>query len=202
MSTKTTALALTTTLLAACATAEAPEAEDPPSPTQTLPPAPVAGHLTVVGHTVRAARRSRVHHELIDRAVRLARRSADARGEHFAAAAVRHRLRGRRIGALKQRVRSLRRDLRRDLRRALREAPALPSVSPTLQAIAACESGGNPAAIGGGGAYRGKYQFSFGTWASVGGTGDPAAAPEAEQDRRAAMLYARAGASPWPVCGR
>jgi Transglycosylase-like domain len=70
-----------------------------------------------------------------------------------------------------------------------------------LQAIAACESGGNPSAIGGGGAYRGKYQFDQQTWASVGGTGDPAAAPEAEQDKRAAMLYARAGAAPWPVCG-
>jgi soluble lytic murein transglycosylase-like protein len=70
-----------------------------------------------------------------------------------------------------------------------------------LQAIASCESGGNPRAIGGGGAYRGKYQFDRGTWASVGGSGDPAAASEAEQDKRAAMLYARAGAAPWPVCG-
>lgn len=70
-----------------------------------------------------------------------------------------------------------------------------------LQAIAACESGGNPSAVGGGGAYRGKYQFDQGTWASVGGSGDPAAAPEAEQDKRAAMLYAQAGSSPWPVCG-
>ena len=75
------------------------------------------------------------------------------------------------------------------------------AVPPALQAIAACESGGNPRAIGGGGAYRGKYQFDYGTWASVGGSGDPAAAPEAEQDRRAALLYARAGSSPWPSCG-
>ena len=30
----------------------------------------------------------------------------------------------------------------------------------------------------------------------------PPAASEAEQDKRAAMLYAREGASPWPVCGR
>jgi hypothetical protein len=70
-----------------------------------------------------------------------------------------------------------------------------------LQAIAACESGGDPSAIGGGGAYRGKYQFDYQTWASVGGSGDPAAAPEAEQDKRAAMLYARSGAAPWPTCG-
>ena len=72
---------------------------------------------------------------------------------------------------------------------------------PHLQAIAQCESGGDPRAIGGGGAYRGKYQFSYSTWAGVGGTGDPAAAPEAEQDRRAAMLYARSGPGQWPVCG-
>ena len=64
--------------------------------------------------------------------------------------------------------------------------------------IAACESGGDPRAIGGGGAYRGKYQFSYSTWAAVGGSGDPAAAPEAEQDRRAAMLYARSGPGQWP----
>lgn len=71
----------------------------------------------------------------------------------------------------------------------------------TLESIAACESGGDPAAISSDGTYRGKYQFDMGTWASVGGSGDPAAAPEAEQDYRAALLYSQAGASPWPVCG-
>ena len=71
-----------------------------------------------------------------------------------------------------------------------------------LQAIAACESGGNPGAVGGGGAYRGKYQFDQQTWNSVGGSGDPASAPEAEQDKRAAMLYSQRGASAWPVCGQ
>jgi Transglycosylase-like domain len=70
-----------------------------------------------------------------------------------------------------------------------------------LASIAACESGGNPGAVGGGGTYRGKYQFDQQTWSSVGGSGDPAAAPEAEQDRRAAMLLARSGAGQWPVCG-
>jgi hypothetical protein len=74
--------------------------------------------------------------------------------------------------------------------------------SPHLEAIAACESGGDPGAIGGGGAYRGKYQFSYSTWAAVGGSGDPAAASEAEQDQRAAMLYSQAGAGQWPVCGQ
>jgi hypothetical protein len=75
------------------------------------------------------------------------------------------------------------------------------AVSAQLETIAQCESGGDPTAIGGGGLYRGKYQFSVGTWQSVGGSGDPAAAPEAEQDRRAAALLARDGAGQWPVCG-
>lgn len=71
----------------------------------------------------------------------------------------------------------------------------------TLESIAACESGGDPEAVSSEGTYRGKYQFDEGTWESVGGQGDPAAAPEAEQDYRAALLYSRAGSSPWPICG-
>ena len=77
-------------------------------------------------------------------------------------------------------------------------APASGSVAAHLARIARCESGGDPTRVSG--PYRGKYQFDLGTWQSVGGTGDPAAAPEAEQDRRAAMLYALRGSSPWPVC--
>jgi hypothetical protein len=73
--------------------------------------------------------------------------------------------------------------------------------SATLSAIASCESGGDPTAVSADGAYHGKYQFDYGTWASVGGSGDPAAAPEAEQDYRAALLYARGSSSPWPICG-
>jgi hypothetical protein len=85
-------------------------------------------------------------------------------------------------------------------RRATPPTPKV-TVAPHLQAIAQCESGGNPHAIGGGGLYRGKYQFSYSTWAGVGGSGDPAAAPEAEQDMRAAILYERSGPGQWPVCG-
>jgi Transglycosylase-like domain len=72
------------------------------------------------------------------------------------------------------------------------------TVAAHLARIAQCESGGDPTLATG--QYRGKYQFDMGTWQSVGGTGDPAAAPEAEQDRRAAMLYAQRGGAPWPVC--
>jgi hypothetical protein len=88
-------------------------------------------------------------------------------------------------------------------RRRQEQFATLPGGVPmaTLEAIAACESGGDPTAVSADGTYRGKYQFDFGTWASVGGSGDPAAAPEAEQDYRAALLYAQAGSSPWPVCG-
>lgn len=71
----------------------------------------------------------------------------------------------------------------------------------TLESIAACESGGDPTAVSSDGSYRGKYQFDYGTWESVGGSGDPAAAPEDEQDYRAALLYSESGSSPWPVCG-
>jgi hypothetical protein len=74
-------------------------------------------------------------------------------------------------------------------------------VPPQLQSIAQCESGGDPSAVGGGGQFRGKYQFTYATWSAVGGSGDPAAAPEAEQDRRAAQLYASSGSGQWPVCG-
>lgn len=87
----------------------------------------------------------------------------------------------------------------RERRVAEAQASAVP---PRLQAIATCESGGDPTAIGGGGLYRGKYQFSMETWTAVGGSGDPAAAPEAEQDRRAALLYEQSGPGQWPVCGQ
>ncbi|MEA2155202.1 MAG: resuscitation-promoting factor RpfB [Solirubrobacteraceae bacterium] len=72
----------------------------------------------------------------------------------------------------------------------------------SLQRIATCESGGDPHAVSADGRYRGKYQFSLPTWRQVGGSGDPADAPEAEQDRRAAALLAQAGPSAWPVCAR
>jgi hypothetical protein len=70
-----------------------------------------------------------------------------------------------------------------------------------LRSIAACESRGNPRAIGGGGAFRGMYQFTFSTWRVVGGYGDPAGAPASEQTWRAWLLLSRHGSGHWPVCG-
>jgi hypothetical protein len=90
--------------------------------------------------------------------------------------------------------------LRKQRREAFATLPGGVTLA-TLESIAACESGGDPTAVSSDGSYRGKYQFDFGTWESVGGSGDPAAAPEDEQDYRAALLYTQSGSSPWPVCG-
>lgn len=63
--------------------------------------------------------------------------------------------------------------------------------------IRAREAGGNYSTNTGNG-YYGAYQFSLGTWQSVGGSGLPSNASPAEQDMRAQMLYAQRGCSPWP----
>jgi hypothetical protein len=82
--------------------------------------------------------------------------------------------------------------------RALQASPRDLAV---LRRIAACESGGDPRIVSPDGLYRGKYQFSRSTWQAMGGSGDPAAAPELEQDRRAHKLLRQAGVAPWPHCG-
>jgi hypothetical protein len=174
-----------------------PVATEPPSPVRTALQPPVAGHLTVAAQ-MRAVRDARQRKRLSERATRLARRVAAARDRKFDGARFRTRLRGDAPRVLRSRVRRLRDDLARAQRTP---APGTVSTPGYLQAIAACESGGNPAANTGNGFY-GKYQFTQSTWEAIGGTGNPAAAPEAEQDRRAAALYAQAGSSPWPVCGR
>jgi hypothetical protein len=171
----TTALAVGGALLPAAAA----RAQD------LLPPA-LGGHETVAAQMREEARDNR-REDLARRAFRLARRLAAGNGERFDARAERRRLRGLSADELRDRMREL-----RDSRF---------TASPTLQAIAACESGGDPTTDTGNGFY-GKYQFTLATWQAVGGSGNPAHASEAEQDRRATILYARAGASPWPVCGR
>jgi hypothetical protein len=177
----------TTTALAVGATALA-------IPTAAHADAPASAQVQASRQQMHAAR-SRVEVRVrTDRAVRRARKLARVRHERFSARAYRRRLRGDSAAELHDRLRGLRHRLARAAQPAM-------AVSPTLQAIAACESGGNPATDTGNGFY-GKYQFTLSTWQSVGGTGNPAGASEAEQDRRAAMLYAREGASPWPVCGR
>ena len=53
-----------------------------------------------------------------------------------------------------------------------------------------------------GNTFYGAYQFTWETWGTVYGDGNPAHAPPAEQDARARLLYARRGSQPWPICGR
>lgn len=68
-------------------------------------------------------------------------------------------------------------------------------------ALAKCESGGNPRAVNPAG-YYGLYQFSLSTWHAMGGAGNPIDNSSAEQTYRAKLLYKKAGAGQWPVCGR
>jgi hypothetical protein len=157
---------------------------------------PLAGHLTVASQ-MREAHTDLAQQRLTRKAWRLARKLARERDRGFSPVAYRRRVSDDPPARLANRVRTLRASIRREQR----EQPKRVSASPVLEAIAACESGGNPAADTGNGFY-GKYQFDLSTWAGVGGSGNPAHASEAEQDSRAAILYARAGSSPWPVCGR
>jgi hypothetical protein len=201
--TTTTALALAGAAMALPAVALA-ESDDPPTPTETALAAPFAGHLSVRDR-MRAERREALVERLTPRAVRLAGKVASVKGVEFSERAERRRLRGDSPSELRAEIRSRRRELRRAERAAAAGAPATganAAAAPHLEAIAACESGGDPTAVSADGTYRGKFQFDYATWQSVGGTGDPAAASEAEQNQRAAMLYAQSGATPWPVCGQ
>jgi peptidoglycan hydrolase-like protein with peptidoglycan-binding domain len=85
----------------------------------------------------------------------------------------------------------------RSVRRTSSRSVEVPRI---LRRIAECESGGNPRAVSPGGQYRGKYQFSRETWRALGGSGDPADAPEWKQDRLALKLYRQSGTAPWPNC--
>ena len=68
---------------------------------------------------------------------------------------------------------------------------------------AECESGKDPDAIGGGGMYRGAFQFMKSTWSSSPKSpgGDPIKYPYKTQAVVAIALKNRDGAGHWPVCG-
>ena len=68
---------------------------------------------------------------------------------------------------------------------------------------AECESGKDPDAIGGGGLYRGAFQFTKPTWHHAPKTpgGDPIDYDFHTQAVVAVYLKKRAGTSPWPNCG-
>ena len=71
------------------------------------------------------------------------------------------------------------------------------------RATSRCESGGNPDAIGGGGIYRGAFQFLKSTWKASPKSpgGDPVDYDYRTQAVVAVLLKKRDGAGHWPVCG-
>jgi Transglycosylase-like domain len=71
------------------------------------------------------------------------------------------------------------------------------------RATSQCESGGDPDAIGGGGVYRGAFQFMRSTWKASPKSpgGDPIAFPYRTQAVVAVLLMHRDGRGHWPVCG-
>jgi Transglycosylase-like domain len=173
----------------------------PAGPAGINPRAPI-GTVTIDANTKSQLRHQRLVHrylQLRNRANRLIARRDGRRAPHRVRTARQaqwsNRGLHRAIRELRRRIRHVRADLRD------RRAGLTPGLRAVLNGIAACESHGNPRAVSASGAYRGKYQFSYGTWASVGGRGDPAAASEREQDRRAAMLLRTGGRGHWPVCG-
>lgn len=77
-----------------------------------------------------------------------------------------------------------------------------------LYQLRMCESTDNYGAVGGGGAYRGAYQFNRSAWDSTAASFlpryvgmDPASAPPKVQDAMTRALWSSRGPRPWPVCG-
>ena len=164
--------------------------------------APLAGHLTVAPQ-MRAEHTELAQQRLTRKAWRLADKVADARDRGFSPRAYRRRVKDDSPAALARRVRELRRDLRsarraERRRAAARRPPPPPPRSRRSPPASPAATRARTPATGSTASTSSRSQ----TWASVGGSGNPAAASEAEQNRRAALLYAREGASPWPVCGR
>ncbi|WP_101830343.1 transglycosylase family protein [Frankia canadensis] len=71
----------------------------------------------------------------------------------------------------------------------------------TWAGLRQCESGGDYT-TNTGNSYYGAYQFSAGTWRSLGYSGLPHQAAPAVQDEAALRLAQRSGFGQWPVCGR
>jgi hypothetical protein len=196
---------------AAVATAQENDATPASSPTMWAEAPPVAAPHGMEAHGLAARTRANVLRDggVVQRSVE-AHRKLVAKNDklaHKLAHANDHKLDGDRTEVIRTFTRPRLRAENRELAGKLHKLQGSSTsggggASAQLESIASCESGGDPASIGGGGAFRGKYQFDYGTWASVGGKGDPAAAPEAEQDKRAQMLLDRSGTSPWPVCGQ
>lgn len=87
-------------------------------------------------------------------------------------------------------------------RRAPRPRPVAVPTGGIWAALARCESGGNPRSVSSSGTYFGAFQFSLGTWHSLGFGGNPVDYPYETQLAAAQTLQARSGWGQWPVCAR
>jgi len=114
--------------------------------------------------------------------------------------------------ALRQRIARQQRASRSGTRQRVVPAPtpkpkpvtaAAPRPSDDLicQRLRNCEAGGRYDRNSGNG-YYGAYQFSAGTWRSLGYKGLPHQAPAEVQDEAARKLQARSGWGQWPACAR
>jgi hypothetical protein len=77
----------------------------------------------------------------------------------------------------------------------------VPATGDRFDALAQCESGGDPTTNTGNG-YYGAFQFDLQTWQSVGRSGYPHEHSYGEQKAAAMDLHARRGWHPWPACAR
>jgi hypothetical protein len=113
--------------------------------------------------------------------------------------------------ALRQRIARQQRASRSATRQRVAPAPtpkpkpvtaaARPSDDQIWQRLRNCEAGGRYDRNSGNG-YYGAYQFSAGTWRSLGYKGLPHQAPPEVQDEAARKLQARSGWGQWPACAR
>jgi len=111
--------------------------------------------------------------------------------------------------ALRQRIVRQQRSSRSGTRQRVVPAPtpkpvtaaARPSDDQIWQRLRNCEAGGRYDRNSGNG-YYGAYQFSAGTWRSLGYKGLPHQAPAEVQDEAARKLQKRGGWGQWPACSR
>ena len=111
--------------------------------------------------------------------------------------------------ALRQRIARQQRASRSGTRQRVVPAPtpkpvtaaARPTDDQLFQRLRNCEAGGRYDRNSGNG-YYGAYQFSAGTWRSLGYKGLPHQAPPEVQDEAARKLQRRSGWGQWPACAR
>lgn len=122
--------------------------------------------------------------------------------EDAAAQAAAHRAEERAKAQRERQARAAAAQASRSAKRGAVERPVVTVSGDIWGALARCESGGNPRAVGGGGRYFGAFQFSLGSWRAVGMSGNPVDYDYATQLAAAQRLQARSGWGQWPHCSR